>query len=83
MLHLEHVLINFWLWISSASIQACKRNRCRIVAFEENYAIFDAIVATLCSVNTSLAFERVGQNASLKDDDGPITKVAKHSRIGK
>ena len=55
------------------------------MAFEEDYAIFVAIVAS-CIVSTALAFAHVGRNASLDDDDdddGPIRKVVKRSRISK
>ena len=67
-----------------ASIRACKRNGRHIMAFEEDYAIFDAIIAPLCIVNTTLACAHVGWIASLHDDDdGPIRKVVKCSRISK
>lgn len=70
--------------MSCKSIHACKCSGRHIMAFEEDYAIFVAIVAS-CIVSTALAFAHVGRNASLDDDDddGPIRKVVKRSRISK
>lgn len=39
------------------------------LAFEEDYVVLDAIIASLCNVHTTLACARVGQNASLDGDN--------------
>jgi hypothetical protein len=56
--------------MSSASFRTSKHSGCHIVAFEEDFAIFDATIVPLCNINATLASIHEGHNTSVDDDDG-------------
>jgi hypothetical protein len=68
--------------LAGASIHACKNSGRHLVAYEEDSALFDAILSPL---SDSPPIGSVGgfmpYNASIDSDEEPVTKVARKNRL--
>jgi hypothetical protein len=70
------------LFIASASIHVCHRSGRHLVAFERNLVIFDAILVPLCdSLPPPIVHGLQSINMACEDDDEPIRKVPRKSRL--
>ena len=67
---------------AGATIHACKNNGRHLVAYEEHYALFDAILFPL---NDPLPIPSVGEfmphNTSIDSDEEHVKKVARKNRL--
>ena len=70
------------VFFEGASIHACHWSGRHLVAFERNSAIFDAILAHLCDSLPPLIVHGLQSiNMACEDDDEPIRKVPRKSRL--
>ena len=70
------------VFIAGASIHACRCSGRHLVVFERDSAIFDAILTPLCdSLPPPIVHGFQSINMTCEDDDEPIRKVPRKSRL--
>jgi hypothetical protein len=70
------------VFIAGASIHACRCSGRHLVAFERDSAIFDAVLTPLCdSLPPPIVHDFQSINMACEDDDEPIRKVPRKSRL--
>lgn len=63
--------------------KACNHSGQYFIVIEGDFAIFDALLTSLCNANHLVTCESVPHTMNLAYDDEPICKVVKQSHIGK
>jgi len=78
----KYVMMCTVVFIAGASIHACRRSGRHLVAFERDSAIFNAILAPLSdSLPPPIVHGLQSLNMTCEDDDEPIRKVPRKSRL--
>ena len=78
----KYVMMCTIIFIAGASIHACHRSSRHVVAFEKDSAIFDVILAPLyISLPPPIVHNLQSISIACEDDDKPIWKVPKKSRL--
>ena len=64
------------VFITAASIHACRRSGQHLIAFEKDSAIFDAILAPMCDLlPLPIVHDLQSSSMTCEDNDEPIRKV--------
>ena len=71
------------LWCTRASIHACNHSGHHLVSLEGGTALFDAILAPMCSGNCLVTCGSMPHTINLANDNQFVWKIAKCSRISK
>ena len=81
-----NILFNTFCMVLGSSIHACRATRRHILAFEEDRAIFDALIApslrTISVVQPPLP-EAAENMLTLEDEDVPVQRIVKTNRFSK
>ena len=81
-IYTEYII--FKIFISGASVHACRKSGRHLLAYEPDDLIFKKILQPLCEFSSQNPV--VGQSSqppSLEEDDEPPRKVARKSRLSK